>query len=115
MSRELARDGDDDDRARLASALERVPAPVQPPSAALGLRLYRDRLAGASVFERDAPTRRAALVPGGLDQEPAYVAVAGLGDPALAAPLATPVLARGKNDERPERLGTEPGPGAELD
>jgi hypothetical protein len=38
-------------------------------------------------YNRDAPAGRAALVPGGLDQEPAYIAVAGLGDSALAAPL----------------------------
>jgi hypothetical protein len=89
MSREFARDGDDDDRAGLASRLERVPAPMQPPSAALGVGLHGEGFAVASAFERDAPTRRTALVPGGLDQERAYVAVAGRGDPALPAPLPT--------------------------
>jgi hypothetical protein len=62
---------------------------MQPARAALGLGLHGERLAGASAFERDAPPRRRPLVPGGLDQEPAYVTVARLGDrslpPALAA------------------------------
>jgi len=88
VSSELARDGDDDDRARLASGLECVPAGVQSAGAALGLGLHRERLAMASAFERDAPSRRAALVPGGLDQQPAYMAVACLGDRALATSLA---------------------------
>jgi hypothetical protein len=61
---------------------------VQPPGAAVGLGLYGLGFAGASAFEPDAPARRAALVPGGLDQQPAYVAGAGLGDRALTAPLA---------------------------
>jgi hypothetical protein len=84
---ELARDGDHHNRAGLASTLERVPAPMQPTAAALGLGLHRERLAIASPLERDAPTRRTSLMPSSLDQEPADVAVAGLADPALAAPL----------------------------
>jgi len=87
VSGEFACDGDDDDRPRFASGLERVPALLQAAGAALGLGLHGERLAGASAFERDAPARRAALVSGGLDQKPAYVAVAGFGDAALAAPL----------------------------
>jgi hypothetical protein len=63
VSGELAGDGDHDDRAGLASGLERVPASVEPAGAAVGLGLD------------------------GLDQESARVRVAGLGDPALAAPL----------------------------
>jgi hypothetical protein len=85
---ELAGDRDDDDRPGLASALERVPASMQPTRAALGLGLYGEGLAGASAFERDAPPGRRALVPGGLDQQPAYVTVARLGDRALTPPLA---------------------------
>jgi hypothetical protein len=49
--------------------------------------LHGERLAVSSALERDAPTGRRALMPGGLDQEAAYVAVAGLGDRALAALL----------------------------
>src|SRR6266478_5419863 len=115
VSGELACDGDDDDRARLASSFERVPTSVQPPAAALGLGLHRERLAVASAFERDAPSRRAALVPGGLDQQPADVTVAGLGDRALSAPLAAGVLTRGETEKRPQRLGTKPVPVAKLD
>ena len=115
MSGEFARDSDDDDRARLASGLECVPALVQPPSAALSLRLHSERLAVSSALKRDASTRRRALVPGGLDQQPAYVAVAGFGDRALAAPLPARVFAWGEPEERAERLGPEPVPVAEFD
>jgi hypothetical protein len=87
VSGEFARNRDDDDRPGLASSLERVSAPVQPPAAALGLGLHGERFAGASALERDASTRRRALMPSGLDQQPAYVAVACLGDRALATPL----------------------------
>jgi hypothetical protein len=84
---EFAGDGDHDDRAGLASGLERVPAPVESAGAAVGLSLYRRWLAVASACEHGAHPLRAALVPGGLDQEPTRVRVAGLGDPALAAPF----------------------------
>ena len=84
---ELARDSDHHDRARLASGLECLPAPVEAAGASIGLGLHGRRLAVASAFQRDAHTGRAALVPGGLDQEPARVCVAGLADRALAAPL----------------------------
>ena len=115
MAGELARDCDDDDRPGLASGLERLPASVQPPGAALGLGLDRERLASASAFERDAPTGRRALMPGGLDQQPAYMAVACLGDRALATSLAAGVFTWGESEERSERLGTEPVPVSELD
>ena len=116
VSGELARDGDHDDRAGLASGLERVPACVQP-AGARG-RLGLARRAACRARRRSSVTlsaERAALVPGGLDQQPAGVRVAGLGDRALAAPLAARVLARGEAEERAERLGPEPVPVAELD
>ena len=68
VSGQLARDGDHDDRARLAAGLERLPASVQAATAPLGLSAYGKRLAGASALERGAPTRRLALMPGSLDQ-----------------------------------------------
>ena len=89
MSGELAGDRDDDDRAGFASRFERLPASVKPPGAAFGLGLHSERLAVASTFERDAPAQWATLVPGGLDQEPTHVAVTGLRDRALPAPLPT--------------------------
>ena len=109
VSGELARDGDHDDRARLASGLERVPASVQPAGAAVGLGSHGER-ACLSRLRSSVTLRRgaAALVPGGLDQQPARVRVAGLGDRALAAALAARVLARGEAEERAERLGPEP-------
>ena len=87
MSGEFAGDGDDDDRAGFASALEREPAFVEPAGAAVRLRSQGQRLAGASAFERAAQAQWGALVPGGLDQETTDVRVAGLGDRALPAPL----------------------------
>ncbi len=87
VSGEFARDGDDDDRAGLAAGLECMPASVQAPTAAFSLGSQSEGLAVTSAFERDAPPVRRAMVPGGLDQQPAHVAVAGLGDRALAAPL----------------------------
>ncbi len=87
MSGEFAGDGDHDDRAGLASALERLPASVKPAGAPVRLRSHGERLACASAFERDAQARWAALVPSGLDQETTRVRVAGLSDRALAASL----------------------------
>ena len=58
VSGELARDGDHDDRAGLASGLERVPASVQPAGAAVRLGSHGEGLARASAFQRDAQTRR---------------------------------------------------------
>src|SRR5215217_6569097 len=107
VSGEFAGDGDHDDRAGLASALERVPAFVEPAGAALGLGAPGEGLAFAPAFEGDAPARRAALVPGGLDQETACVRVAGLGDRALAAALPARVLARGEAKKGAERLRAE--------
>ena len=54
VSGELTRDCDDDDHARLASGLERVPAAVQPARARVRLGSYGERLAGASALQRDA-------------------------------------------------------------
>ena len=85
---EFAGDGDHDDQAGLASGLERVPAPVQPASATVGLGSYGEGFAFASAFEGDAQAWSAALMLGGLDQKPASVCVAGLGDRALTAALA---------------------------
>src|SRR5205823_10975266 len=101
----------------------RVVAPVRSPRRAVerggysivaSAQQYDLGFAVASAFERDAQARRPALVPGGLDQQPAHVAVAGLGDRALAAPLPTGVLAGGETEERSKRLGTEPAAVAEL-
>ena len=87
MPGEFAGDRDHDDRAGLASGFERVPACVEPVAAPFGLGSHSEGLAFASAFESDAQPCRAALVPGGLDQQPTGVRVAGLGDRALTAPL----------------------------
>ena len=87
MSGELAGDRDHDDRAGLASGLEGVPASVEPAAASLGLGSDGEGLACASAFQGDAQAGGAAVVPGGLDQEPTCMSVAGLGDRALAASL----------------------------
>src|SRR5207249_4295795 len=82
--RELAGDGDRDGRAALAAGgVEVRPALVQ---AQLGAPGGVDRARGLSLLasaqgQRD--TWRAAVVPGGLDQQPAGVPGSGLGDRAL--------------------------------
>lgn len=63
LSGELTPDGDDDDnRAWLAAGLERLPASVQPAGASVRLCSHGERLARASALERDASTRRRAVV-----------------------------------------------------
>ena len=69
----------------------------------------------AAPLERRAGAERSALVPGGLDQQPACVCVAGLGDRAQPAALAGRVLARRQAEERAERLRPESLPVAQLD
>jgi hypothetical protein len=54
-------------------------------------------------------------VPGGFDEQPAGVAVAGLGDRPLAALLAARLLTRHQPEERAEPGWIEPLPIAELD
>ena len=94
---ELAGDGDRDDRAALAAlGVESSPDVVQ---AALGLPGDLDDVGWLSVLaaaERLSLRGRAAVVPGGLDQQPAGVPRAGLGDRALPALLTAGVLRRGQ-------------------
>jgi hypothetical protein len=54
VSGELARDRDRDDRAPLATPLERVPALVQPAGALVGAGADRGRLAAAATLKRRA-------------------------------------------------------------
>lgn len=75
MPGEFAGDRDHDDRAGLAAGFERVPASVEPTAAPLGLGAHGEGFAFASAFEGDAQPGRAALVPGGLDQQPTGVRV----------------------------------------
>src|SRR6266536_4104220 len=85
---EVAGDGDRDDRLALAAlAVQAAPEVVE---ALLSLPGDRDRLGGLALLaalERGARARRAAVVPGCLDEESTRVAGAGLGDRALAACL----------------------------
>src|SRR5438552_14981578 len=86
---EVAGDGDCDDRLALAAfAVESPPELVE---ALLRFPGDRDRLGGLvllAALERRACAWRAAVVPGGLDEQPAGVARAGLGDRALPPCLA---------------------------
>ena len=92
---ELAGDGDRDDRAALAAlGVEPAPDAVQPLLGLPGDRDHRLLLAVLAALERGAEPGWAAVVPGRLDQQPAGVPRAGLGDVALAAALAGAVLAR---------------------
>jgi hypothetical protein len=93
VRRELACDGDRDDRAALPTTLECLPAGVEAAGTLVGARADDEWLPVAAPLESRARAERSALVPGRFDQEPACVRVAGLGDPAQAASLAARVLA----------------------
>lgn len=69
----------------------------------------------SAPLERCARAERAAMVPGSLDEQPARVAVAGLGDRALTAPLAGGIFARDEAEEGAEALRPEARPVADLD
>jgi hypothetical protein len=97
---EFACDGDRDDRAPLATPLERVPVFMQPPGALIGAGANRCRLALAALRERRALAQRPPLLPGRLDKQPPRVAVAGLDDPAEPPLLPGRVLARRQPQKR---------------
>ena len=59
---------------------------MQPPVPGLGPRPDRGGLAVGASGAFPAGAQGATVVPGGLDQQPAGVTVAGLGDPALNPP-----------------------------
>jgi hypothetical protein len=90
---EFAGDGNGNDRFAFAAlGVQSLPDAVQ---SSLGLPGDLDDRGGLSVLaalQRLAFGGRAALVPGGLDQQPAGVPGAGLGDRALAALVAAGVL-----------------------
>jgi len=75
-----ARDGDGDNGAPLAAPLERLPASVQAAGAAVGPCADRGRMSLSTSPGLDAVTRRQPLMPGRLNQQPARVRVAGLGE-----------------------------------
>jgi hypothetical protein len=85
---ELAGDCDGDDRSALAASLEVPPATVELLGDRLCLGADEGGLSGPSAIEGDACAERSPLVPGRFDEQSAGVAVAGLGDPTLAALLA---------------------------
>src|SRR5437870_1986725 len=89
---ELAGDGDDDLVAVLAARVEFHHAGVQPQLRlpTVGLELGAQALLARAEFL--AHLGRQAVVVRGFDQEPAGVAVAGLGDAALAAALSAAAL-----------------------
>ena len=64
MARELARDGDRDDRAAFPAPLERVPALVEPSRAPVGAGAYRGGLALSALGEGCAFAQRPPLLPG---------------------------------------------------
>jgi hypothetical protein len=113
----LAGDRDRDYGAPLAALL------VQPPPDAVQalLRLPSDRdhrllLAVLAALQRGAEPGRSAVVPGRLDQQPAGVPRAGLGDVPLAAALAGAVLGGDQPEIASQQLGVlEAGKVADLD
>jgi hypothetical protein len=97
---QLACGGDDGDVAGLAASAEALVESVEAVLGAPGELEDVVGLAGLAVVERDADPRLAQVVPGGLDEDAAGEAGAGLGD--RAARLALPGLVE-RGDE------TEPG------
>jgi large conductance mechanosensitive channel len=84
---QLAGGGDGDDRPALGALLEALPGAVQ---ALLGAPGDRDGLGGLAVVALDQgleDARRLAVVPCGLDQQPARVPGAGLGDGSVTTML----------------------------
>lgn len=85
---------------RFAAPLECVPALMETAGASVGLSTDRGWLSLPPPRRHRALSQRPPLLPGRLDRQPARVGVAGLGDPAEAAPLAARVLARGQTEKR---------------
>ena len=102
---EFAGAGDHDLLVWLATTGHPPPARVQALLAAPGPFDRGGVLAALAARELVADLRPAARVPGGLDQKPAHVGVADLGDRALLAALAGGVLGRHQPDKAHERLG----------
>src|SRR4051812_48439501 len=91
---ELARGGDRDDGAALVALLHPLPDVMQPP-----LRLPRQRqhlrfAVELAAREAARDPRRPPVVPGGLDQQPAGVLAAGLGDRPAPSALSGGMLGR---------------------
>ena len=82
---QFAGGGDGDDGAAFGASFEPGPGAVQALLGALGDRDRFGGLAGLAVGEGFAGAGSGAVVPGGLDEQAAGVAGAGLGDRALAA------------------------------
>lgn len=85
---ELAGHGYSADGGAFTAAVKPAPAAVQPPVADLGTSAHGGRLAVLAAEQFPAQSIAFAVLPGGLDQRPAGVGVAGLGDRTLAATLA---------------------------
>lgn len=97
---QLARDGDRHDVGVLAAAgVQVLPAGVQAPLGAPGAGDHAWVLVVLAALELEADGGAVAVVLGGLDEQPAGMSGAGLGDVALAAALAGGVLGRHDPDE----------------
>jgi len=116
-SGELASDCHGDDGPALAALeLESAPDAVQVLLGVPGDRDYGLVLAVLAALERRAEPGRAAVVPGGFDEQPPGVSAAGLRDRALAAGLAGAVLARHEPEVSHQPVGVlEAGEVADLD
>src|SRR5262245_8241564 len=102
---ELAGAGDDDLLLRLAGAGHPLPALVEALLAAPGALDHDGVLAALAAGQLVADLRAAAGVPGRLDQQPAHMAVADLGDRTLAPLPAGAGAAGHEPDEGHELLG----------
>src|SRR5256886_13879079 len=102
---ELARAGDDDLLLGFAAAGHPLPALVEPLLAAPAALNHDGVLAALAAREFVADLRPTPCVPGRLDQQPADVAVADLGDRALPSLLTAGGVRGHQADERHELLG----------
>jgi len=97
---ELASDGDVDEVGVLA-LVEHAPLPQREATqGAIGKRDCLGRLLPASQSQGSANDRLVGVVPGGFDQQPTHVTVAGPGDAAASLAHAAGVLARDQSQVR---------------
>jgi len=95
--------------------LWRVAELVQTPVAGLGALAHHGGLRVGPPGPDPAGSQRASVVPGGLNQQPTGVAIAGLGDRALGAPAAGGVLGGHQPEVGADSGAGEPAPVGHLD
>ena len=96
---ELTGHGDDGLLGQDAAKGHLLVAAVQPQHGSIGEGDESRRLSLPTIAQRGADVGLVPVVPGGLDEEPSHVGVAGLGDGALAALVSRAAFAGNEPDE----------------